>query len=49
MEIKIPFDSISLDKRFLTGWGVSYLIDKRILFDTGEKDLKIELNPMAAD
>lgn len=37
MEIKILFDSSSLNKRFLTGWGVSYLIDRRILFDTGEK------------
>jgi len=37
MEIKILFDSVALDKGFLTGWGISYLIDNKILFDTGEK------------
>ena len=37
MQIKILFDSISLDNRFLTGWGISYLIDGKVLFDTGGK------------
>jgi len=37
MQIKILFDSTALDNRFLTGWGVSYLIDGWLLFDTGEK------------
>lgn len=37
MQIKILFDSLALDDRFSTGWGVSYLIDGRILFDTAEK------------
>jgi 7,8-dihydropterin-6-yl-methyl-4-(beta-D-ribofuranosyl)aminobenzene 5'-phosphate synthase len=37
MQIKILFDSVALDNKFSTGWGVSYLIDGRILFDTGEK------------
>jgi len=37
MQIKILFDSVALDNRFLTGWGVSCLIDGRILFDTGER------------
>ncbi|MCX5814770.1 MAG: MBL fold metallo-hydrolase [Proteobacteria bacterium] len=36
MEIKILFDSKRLSNRFLMGWGVSYLIENRILFDTGE-------------
>ncbi|MDP8213097.1 MAG: MBL fold metallo-hydrolase [Candidatus Zapsychrus exili] len=36
MDIKILFDSVALDNKFLTGWGVSYLIDDKILFDTGE-------------
>ncbi len=37
MQIKILFDSVALDDRFSTGWGVAYLIDEKILFDTGEK------------
>lgn len=37
MKIEILFDSIALNKSFATGWGVSFLIDRRILFDTGEK------------
>lgn len=39
MQIKILFDRVALDKRFLTGWGVSYLIDEKILFDTGERGI----------
>ncbi len=37
MEIKILFDNIASDKKFLTGWGLAYLIDGDILFDTGNK------------
>jgi len=37
MQIKILFDSVALNNRFVTGWGVSYLIDDWLLFDTGEK------------
>jgi len=37
MQIKILFDSVALNNKFLTGWGVSYLVDGRVLFDTGEK------------
>ena len=37
MEIKIIFDNISLDEKFISGWGFSCLVDKKILFDTGEK------------
>ena len=44
MQIKILFDSVALDNRFLTGWGVSYLIDGRVLFDTGEKSSSLLRN-----
>ena len=37
MQIKILFDKLTLDNRFLTGWAISFLIDDRILFDAGEK------------
>jgi len=36
MQIKALFDKDALDKNLRTGWGVSFLIDERILFDTGE-------------
>jgi len=35
MQIKIVFGNNSLDNKFCTGWGVSYLINNNILFDTG--------------
>lgn len=37
MKIKILFDKIALDEKVQTGWGISFLIDEKILFDTGEK------------
>ena len=37
MEIKIIFDNTSLNEKFIPGWGFSCLIDKNILFDTGEQ------------
>lgn len=37
MKIKILFDSKKLNRTLLAGWGVSYLIQNRILFDTGER------------
>jgi 7,8-dihydropterin-6-yl-methyl-4-(beta-D-ribofuranosyl)aminobenzene 5'-phosphate synthase len=37
MEIKIIFDNTSLSEKFTPGWGFSCLVDKTILFDTGEK------------
>lgn len=37
MEIKILFDSTAANSRLLSGWGISYLINDSILFDTGEK------------
>ncbi len=47
MQILTLFDSVARDERYYTGWGVSYLVDKRILFDTGEK-AKYLLNNMDA-
>lgn len=44
MQIKILFDSVALDNRFLSGWGVSYLVDDKILFDTGEKSSSLLRN-----
>ncbi len=37
MEIKIVFDKEAVSKNFHIGWGLSILINKKILFDTGEK------------
>ncbi|MFH2068332.1 MAG: MBL fold metallo-hydrolase [Candidatus Omnitrophota bacterium] len=36
MEIKVIFDEDSCAKNLHIGWGVSFLVDNRILFDTGE-------------
>ena len=37
MQIRAIFDKRALDKNLHTGWGVSFLIEGKILFDTGEK------------
>ena len=37
MEIKILFNSIAISDELSTGWGVSFLIGRNVLFDTGEK------------
>ncbi|HET6461120.1 MAG TPA: MBL fold metallo-hydrolase [Syntrophales bacterium] len=37
MEIKIVFDSKGLNRKFRMGWGISYLINGHVLFDTGER------------
>ena len=37
MEVKIVFDNEVMNDKFMAGWGFSCLVDKRILFDTGEK------------
>jgi 7,8-dihydropterin-6-yl-methyl-4-(beta-D-ribofuranosyl)aminobenzene 5'-phosphate synthase len=37
MRVKVLFDKLSLKENLHTGWGVSFLADDRILFDTGEK------------
>lgn len=53
MKIKTLFDKETKDKKLHTGWGVSFLIDEKIIFDTGEKgswlienikNLKIDIN-----
>jgi len=36
MRIKVIFDKKALNKKLHTGWGVSFLVDDKILFDTGE-------------
>ncbi|MDD5614224.1 MAG: MBL fold metallo-hydrolase [Candidatus Omnitrophica bacterium] len=36
MRIKIIFDKVSENKNLYTGWGVSFLINDEVLFDTGE-------------
>ena len=36
MKIKVIFDKRSMDKKLQTGWGVSFLINGKILFDTAE-------------
>jgi len=36
MEIKVVFDKKAVNKRLHTGWGLSLLVDNKILFDTGE-------------
>ncbi|MBU1726425.1 MAG: MBL fold metallo-hydrolase [Candidatus Omnitrophica bacterium] len=37
MNIKVIFDKSALNNDFRTGWGLSFLVDDRVLFDTGEK------------
>jgi 7,8-dihydropterin-6-yl-methyl-4-(beta-D-ribofuranosyl)aminobenzene 5'-phosphate synthase len=37
MKLQVIFDKLALNKKLQIGWGVSFLIDNRILFDTGEK------------
>jgi len=36
MEINILFNSKAIIDELITGWGISFLIDNHILFDTGE-------------
>jgi len=57
MQVKIIFDKLSLDEKFHTGWGVSFLIGDKVLFDTGEKgkwliknmeNLKVEVDRLEA-
>ena len=37
MEVKIVFDNTNLNEKFIPGWGFSCLVDRTVLFDTGEK------------
>jgi len=39
MKIKVVFDSKSIGNGFSVGWGISFLVDDHILFDTGEKSV----------
>jgi len=36
MVVKIIFDKNAVDNKYHTGWGVSFLVNDEILFDTGE-------------
>jgi len=36
MEVKTLFDNETINKDLRRGWGLSFLIDQKILFDTGE-------------
>jgi len=57
MKIKILFDKVTENKKLHTGWGISFLVDNSILFDTGEsgsllmknmKNLKVNSNKIEA-
>lgn len=57
MQIKILFDKDTKNQNLHIGWGVSFLLDERILFDTGEngswlmenvKNLNININKIEA-
>ena len=57
MKVKILFDKDTKDKKLHTGWGVSFLVDEKILFDTGEnghwlveniKRLQMDINKIKA-
>ncbi|MDD5584907.1 MAG: MBL fold metallo-hydrolase [Candidatus Omnitrophica bacterium] len=37
MRIKVLFDKTALNNNLRAGWGVSFLVDGKVLFDTGEK------------
>ena len=38
MDVRIIFDNQAKNRRFSMGWGFSCLVDKGILFDTGERE-----------
>lgn len=44
MKIRILYDKESMIKGLYAGWGVSFLIDDRILFDTGEDGCRLLYN-----
>jgi len=57
MQVKVLFDKDSWDSNFYTGWGLSFLIDDKIIFDTGEdgdwlinnmENLKVNFNRIEA-
>ena len=51
MELKVIFDKSAVNKKLHTGWGISILVDNKILFDTGEKGswLANNLNNLGVD
>ena len=51
MKVKILFNSAGIRKDFSIGWGLSILIDNKVLFDTGEKSefLMDNINKMKID
>ena len=44
MKIQILYDKESITKGLYTGWGVSFLVNDRILFDTGEDGMRLLAN-----
>jgi 7,8-dihydropterin-6-yl-methyl-4-(beta-D-ribofuranosyl)aminobenzene 5'-phosphate synthase len=36
MKLKVIFDKEKTGQKYISGWGMSYLIDDKVLFDTGE-------------
>ena len=44
MRVSIVFEKDKDDKRLASGWGISYLVDDWLLFDTGEKYEYIDEN-----
>jgi len=41
MQVKVLFDKKSINDSLHTGWGLSFIIDGRVLFDTGEDGAKL--------
>ncbi len=37
MQVRVIYENSSISAKFISGWGVSYLVNGHILFDTGEK------------
>lgn len=57
MEVKILFNNEAISKDLRIGWGLSFLIDRKILFDTGEngrwlleniKSLKVNIDKISS-
>ena len=44
MKVKILFDKDAKNKSFHIGWGISVLVDEKILFDTGESGHRLMEN-----
>ncbi len=47
MQIKVIFDKMALKENLQTGWGISFLVEDKILFDTGEKGSPLLYNMQA--